>query len=143
MEWADGKCKAAVPSRLGDNMRRARFLLPVIAVATLLSNASAFAASYYYCRLAPLPYNGKNPTYFSDVFGPLPSSINHDETTAQAAISAFEKFVSGKYNVKGSAGCAIAQTEAQVREELRRDEQTVAAPVNGGKAVETGWKFSL
>lgn len=126
-------------------MRRVTPLLATLAFASLLPAvpASANSGIYLYCRFAPLPYDGKNPTYFSDVFGPLPASIDHDLTTAQAATAAFKKFASEKYKIKGTAGCAVTHAEPEVREELQRDKQTVQSKANGGKAIDTGWKFSL
>jgi len=40
-------------------------------------------------------------------------------------------------------GCAAKHEEAEVREDLRRDKQTIESKTNGGKAIDTGWKFSL
>lgn len=145
MDFLREKCEKALSLRSGAIMRRVNLLLAILAIASFLPNAtvSANPGVYLYCRFAPLPYDGKNPTYFSDVFGPLPASIDHDLTTAQAATAAFKKFVSEKYKINGTAGCAVTHAEPEVREELQRDKQTVQSKANGGKAIDTGWKFSL
>jgi hypothetical protein len=144
MDFSREKCEKALSLRSGAIMRRVNLLLAIFAIASLLPNAPASAnpGIYLYCRFVPLPYNAKNPTYFSDVFGPVPASINHDLTTSQAAIDAFKKFASEKYKINGTAGCAVTHAEPEVREELQRDKQTVESKANGGKAIDTGWKFS-
>jgi len=145
VDFSAEKWENASSQHPGAVMRRANLLLAILAFASLLPAAPAFAnpGIYLYCRFAILPYDGKNPTYLSDVFGPLPPSINHDLTTPQAAIDAFKKFVSEKYNIKGTVGCAANHAEAEVREDLRRDKQTIESKTNDGKAIDTGWKFSL
>ena len=110
----------------------------LVLVCLALTASPAFAgespykapASYWYCNSTP----HANTRFYSDVFQVPGSGVNYQQVTG-----AFEKYLSGKYGVKGSPFCHGEPDANKVRSDMQKE---IAQLRNVKWSItETGWKY--